>query len=159
MKKYISKRILSAPLLALLLVLACIFPAAAASDAQSLTETTTEIVRYDDGSYDVVTLTIETPITRAASTKSGSKTVTKYSTKNVKQYSFTVKGVFAFDGSSAWATNASTSYQIFVDGWSCTDRSASKSGNSVTGTGTFKKGFAVNYPTATISCSPSGVLS
>ena len=77
MKKYISKRILSAPFLALLLVLACIFPAAAASDAQSLTETTTEIVRYDDGSYDVVTLTIETPITRAASTKSGSKTVTK----------------------------------------------------------------------------------
>lgn len=159
MKKYISKQIRFAPLLAFLLALACIFPAAAASDAQPLLETTTEIVHYDDGSYDVVTLTIEAPITRATSTQSGSKTVTKYSTQNIKQYSFTVKGVFAFDGSSAWATNVSTSYQIFQTGWTCAKKSASKSGNSVTGSATFKYGVLSNSPTATISCSPSGVLS
>lgn len=159
MKKNIRKRILFAPLLAFFLVLACVFPVAATSDTQLPTETTTEIIHYNDGSYDFITITIEQPLARSTNTKSGTKTVTKYGSKNAKQFSFTVKGVFAFDGISAQATNVSTSYQIFESDWTCTKKSASKSNNSVTGSATFKCGLAVNYPSATLYCSSTGVLS
>lgn len=159
MEKHINTRRLTSLLLTFLLILTCIVSATAASDEQPLTQTTTDTIYYEDGSYDVVTLTVEVSAARSTKTKSGSRTVTKYSNKDVKQFSFTVKGVFAYDGNSAWATNVSTSYEIFESGWSCTKKSASKSGNSVTGSATFKYGLAVNYPSATVTCSPTGVIS
>lgn len=159
MRRYCNVRNLVMLLFASFLILACIVPAAAVSGEQFPTRTTTDTIYYEDGSYDVVTLTIEVPAARSIGTKSGSKTITKYSEKDVRQFSFTVKGVFAYDGSNAWATNVSASYQIFVSGWSCSDKSTSKSGNSVSGTGTFKKGLSVNYPTVTVYCSSTGVIS
>ena len=155
MKSNALKRVFIVPFVFLLVLIGFDIPVFAASTNQ----TTTEIVYYDDGSYDIITLTVGLSLNRSTNTKTGSKTVTKYNINNIKQYSFTVIGVFSYDGSAAWATSVSSSYYIYQDGWSCTNRSTSKSGNSVTGSATFKKGIAVNYPSATVYCSSNGVIS
>ena len=130
-------------------------PTILAAEAQE----TTTIVPCEDGGYIVTTLTIEPSTSRASGTTSGSKTVTKYNVFDVKQYSFTVHGTFTYNGSAATATSASTSYTIYQSGWSCTNRSTTKDRDTITGTATFRNGIAVNYPTATLTCSPTGNVS
>ena len=118
-----------------------------------------QAVEYlEDGSYIVTTLVIDTPLTRSSSV-SGRKTVTKYSTSDVKQYALTLRATFSYNGRSATATDASTSVTIYQNGWNCTDRNITKSGNRATANATFRNGLAVNYPSVTITCSPSGSLS
>ena len=148
------KRLTSVVLL-VCLVLALSCPATLAAEAQE----TTTIVPCEDGGYIVTTLTIEPSLTRASGTTSGSKTVTKYNVLDVKQYSFTVHGTFSYNGSAATAISASTSYTIYQSGWSCTNRSTTKDRDTITGSATFRNGIAVNYPTATLTCSPTGNVS
>ena len=150
---YHIKRICSLAVAVLMLVL-CIVPASAVE--QSVTEGT---VYYEDGSYTVTTLVVEPSFARASGTKTGSKTVTGYNASNVKLYSYTVRGTFSYNGSSATATAVSTTSSIHMNGWVCTNTEKSKSGNSVTGTGTFKCGLLTRTATATITCSATGVLS
>ena len=149
------KRI-GATLLSLVILLTyCSLPVSAAEEISA-----GQNVEYlEDGSYIVTTLVVEPSITRSSNTTTGKKTVTKYSISNVKQYSFTLRATFSYNGSSATATDASTSITIYQNGWQCTNRSTSKSGNRVTGNATFRNGAAVNYPTVTITCSANGVMS
>lgn len=126
--------------------------------AEEVQETTT-VAACEDGGYIVTTLTIIPAITRASGTTSGSKTVTKYNILDVKQYSFTVHGTFSYNGSAATAISASTSYTIYQSGWSCTYRSTTKDRDTITGSATFRNGIAVNYPTATLTCAPTGKVS
>ena len=150
-----TKRI-GAVILLVCLMLACFCMPSLAVEREA--ESTT-IIDCEDGGYIVVTLTIDPSYTRASNTTSGTKTVTKYNILNVKQYSFSVHATFTYNGSSATATSASTSYTIYQSGWQCSNRSATKSGNTVTGNATFKNGLAVNYPTATLTCSSTGKVS
>ena len=159
MKKIYTRRFVIIPLLAILLMLTCSISASAVSEPQSVKEIKEETILYVDGSYDTITLTVSTPTARISKTTSGTKTITKHSVLNVTQYSFTVYGSFSYTGTSATAIRASASYKIYESSWSCTDKTVEKSGNTVTGTATFKNGLSKNYPTATITCSATGVLS
>lgn len=122
----------------------------------------TEIEVYDDGSYAVIETTVTSPSISTfatAQTKNASRTYTYYSAGSVKEWDFTVKGTFSYDGSTAKATAVSTSYNIYVTGWSLFSRDSSKSGAKVTATGNFKYKTMTKSTTIGLKCSPSGTIS
>ena len=145
----------------LALVTLMVTPAsAAATFIQS--DTIAEIEVYDDGSYAVIETTVTSPSISTfatAQTKSASRTYTYYSASSVKEWDFTVKGTFSYDGSTAKATAVSTSYNIYVTGWSLLSRDSSKSGAKVTATGNFKYKAMAKSATIGLKCSPSGTIS
>lgn len=145
----------------LALVTLMVTPAsAAATFIQS--DTIAEIEVYDDGSYAVIETTVTSPSISTfatAQTKSANRTYTYYNTSNVKAWDFTVKGTFSYDGSTAKATAVSTSYNIYVTGWSLLSRDSSKSGAKVTATGNFKYKAMAKSTTIGLKCSPSGTIS
>lgn len=124
--------------------------------------TTTEVEVYDDGSYAVIETVIEQSgisVRATTNTKSASRTYTYYSSGNKKEWDFTVKGTFSYDGSTAKATAVSTSYNIYVSGWSLSSRDSSKSGAKVTATGNFKYKTMTKSTTIGLKCSASGTIS
>lgn len=123
---------------------------------------TTEVEKYADGSYAVIETVEEQSksLARAAtSTKSASRTYTYYSSSNKKEWDFTVKGTFSYDGSTAKATAVSTSYNTYVSGWSLSSRDSSKSGAKVTATGKFKYKTMTKSTTIGLKCSANGTIS
>lgn len=126
-------------------------------------ETTTDVEYYPDGSYAIIETTItQEPITAfaATSTKTAGRTYTYYSSNNRKEWDFTLKGTFSYNGTSAKATKASTSYNIYVTGWKCTDKAGTVSGATAKGTGTFKynSGLTKNISLG-LKCSAKGTIS
>ena len=119
----------------------------------------------EDGSYSIDEIQVVSSepfgIRPAAATnsKSATRTYTYYNNFNKKCWTFTLKGTFQYNGSSARATAASTSYSTYVTGWKCSSRNAAYSGNTATGNATFK------YLTRSVSvkiglrCSASGTIS
>ncbi len=120
---------------------------------------------YDDGTYSVTEIGCGV-VTCAGTTQQ----VTNYKTRNVydgndnKLFSCSITGTFRYDGTTSTCTSANSSYQITDDAWKITSHSASRSGNTATGTFTAKKYF-VGLPVGTkdisvsLSCSPTGVFS
>lgn len=119
---------------------------------------------YEDGSYSVTNIEINTISTLATSTVKQTKTTSHYSSKNEKEWDITVTGNFTFTGSSATCTNSSVSYNIYDKNWKVTAAVASKSGRVATGEFTLKRYFlgvptkTVNQ-TLTLTCSNTGVCS
>ena len=103
-------------------------------------------------------------LTRATSTKTGSKTAVLYNSSDEKLVTLKLTGTFSYTGSSATCTSASTSYTIHEDSWSVTSAIASKSGRQAIGNFTSKH-YMLGIPiqtretTITISCSNTGTLS
>ncbi len=130
------------------------------ADAESATTIETEY--FPDGSYAVITTTIEpvslTPFA-TETTKSASRTYTYHNQDNKIAWDFTLKGTFTYNGTSAKATKADTSYHIYVPGWECTYRHGSVSGAVATGQGTFqyKSGLTKNVSLG-LKCSPNGTI-
>lgn len=148
------KRILVAFFLAVLSFSLCAFPAL----ASNTTETTEEIIRYEDGSYLVVTLTVS--MTRATGTRSGIKTGDYYNSDGELCWDFSIHGAFTYDGTTATATDASYSYNIYNSAWKLKSAEAYCSGNQAIAEGKFNGGFLLNRSTSiTLTCSPDGVLS
>ncbi|MGF6376973.1 hypothetical protein M2140_002052 [Clostridiales Family XIII bacterium PM5-7] len=133
-----------------------------AGTSEALGKTQSIIVQtYDDGSYAIIE-TVEVPhraMFAAAATKSASRTYTYYNSKNVAAWTFTLKGTFTYDGSTAKATAASNSYNIHVSGWKCSARSSSTSGAIAKANGTFKYANLIKNTSLGLKCSPSGVIS
>lgn len=140
------------------MVLCMLFSILTISAGAVQSEISAETVYFEDGSYMVITLEMSSANVRA-STRSASKTASYHNSSGELQYSFTLNGTFSYDGSSATATASSTSYQIYNSDWRCTTCMSSKSGNSVTGTATFKKSIWANTKDLKITCSPTGVIS
>lgn len=65
---------------------------------------------------------------------------------------------FSYTGSSATCTSASVS-SITYDGWICSDKKVTRSGNSAIATATVSKGSHKFNIKVTMSCSPSGSIS
>lgn len=148
------KRIFAALLLAVLSLSLCAFPAL----ANNSTETTEEVIRYEDGSYLVVALTVST--TRAAGTRSGIKTGNYYDSDGELCWDFSIHGAFTYDGTTATATQASYSYNIYNSAWKLKSAEAYCSGDQAIAEGKFNGGFFLNRSTSiTLTCSPTGVLS
>ena len=157
------KKIISIVLLVLMFVITLGTYASAVSEANEATYTTSTTY-FEDGSYYIITtISEESFVTRAASTKSGKKTTTFYNSDNVVQWSATLKGTFTYNGSSATCTASSITHKIYSSNWEIAYASSTKSGNKATGKVTAKRYLIIPVQTVeqtiTITCSASGVLS
>ena len=133
-----------------MIVCVAVFPAAAASVA----DTDVRTICFADIGPAV------TSSARAVRTTSGSKTATGYSSTGSALWTFTIHGMFIYDGTMAKATNASYSYQIYDDEWSFKSGNAYCSGSQTIGEATFKGTLFVSQNvTVTLTCSPDGKLS
>lgn len=123
--------------------------------------TTMEVRNYDDGSYATIETVEEIRMSTFAitSTKSASRTYTYYSKNNVAEWTFTLKGSFSYNGSTAKATAASSSYNIFVSGWKCSTRNSSTSGSIAKANATFKYLTLTKNISLGLKCSPTGTIS
>lgn len=127
--------------------------------AEKPQETISHTVVYNsDGSYMVTVIQEELSLKRSSGI-SGSKTTSYYSAGNKLEWQYTVRGSFTYNGSSATATSVSSSYNILVSGWNITKDSTSKSGDTVTASGTFKLATLTKNVTVSLTCSKDGNLS
>lgn len=123
-----------------------------------------ETVYFEDGSYMVKTvredISVQPNSIQAVKTKSGSATVDTYNASGDRVVSVTVRGSFRYDGSSAEAITASCSYNIIQSGWSCVSSDAYCDGPTAFANAVFEKFLLRDLDvTATLTCSPDGVLS
>lgn len=119
----------------------------------------TEIQRFTDGSYLVITRqTIET---YASGTKTGTDTCTYYSTSDEILWVAVLTGTFTYNGTTATCTSSSCNVTIYSNNWYVISKSASKSANTATGTVTMGcKFLGVTIMRETydlsLSCDPNG---
>lgn len=148
-------------ILTILLALACLLnlavPAAAASNTESQT------VYFEDGSYAVITLSTA-PQTRAGNTVSGGKDWSYYDANDKLCWVVTLTGSFTYNGSSATCTSANIDATIYESGWSCSSKSAYASGSSAIGSATMvRKVLGVQVDSVPVSlkitCDKNGALS
>ena len=124
----------------------------------------TEIIPQANGGVLEITLTQDPVSTRAAQTKSGTKTVSKKNASGQVMWSASLKGTFTYDGKKATCTSSSITVNIRATSWKLSSKSAGKTGNKATGKVVMKQyyqGHATHTETQsiTLSCSPSGALS
>lgn len=120
-----------------------------------------ETIYYEDGSY--ATIEIFTYGMRA-STTTGTKTYNYYNSSNVRQWKVVLTGSFSYTGSSASCTSSSMDVTIYNSNCYVLSKSASKSGNTASGTATVGEkllGVTVSsIPVSlTLSCDANGNLS
>jgi hypothetical protein len=131
-------------------------------------DTTAADIEYlDDGSYFVTTIEEYNPgpsLFAAASTKSGYKQTTYYSSSGASLWYVRVTGTFSYTGSSSYCTNSAVTAASQSSYWTVSDKYASYSGNTATAsaTGRCYDGSVVIQTitrTASLSCSANGTLS
>ncbi len=117
-----------------------------------------------DGIY--VETTIESPniSTYATNTITKTKTNRYKNSKGTVLYTVSVTGTFKYTGSSSTCTSATVNATTSINDWKVISKSASKSGNKATGKATVKqyiegKVVQTKYPSVTLTCSATGVLS
>ena len=120
---------------------------------------------YDDGSYAIIETAISTPSdissigTNSTSSKRATRTYTYYNSENKRAWDMTLDATFEYTGAKATATKSSVDYTIYVTGWSCSSKSATKSGATAKASGTFKYKTLTRSKTIGLKCSKSGVIS
>lgn len=121
-----------------------------------------EIFYFEDGSSMVITI-LESN-SRAAGTKSGTKQCTYRDSEGELSWIATLSGTFTYTGTSSTCTSSSINVTIYDSLWYNVSKSASKSGNTATGTVTMGLkvlGVTVSKPTynLTLTCDKDGNLS
>lgn len=122
------------------------------------------VVYYDDGSYDVITITVDMKATRATGTKTGMITKDRRNSDGELEWRASMKATFTYDGSTSRCTSVdSPSVVIYDNTWSLDSKSCSKSGNTATGNITMAKKLLLGSGkvpiTLTLSCDKNGNLS
>lgn len=126
--------------------------------AESPELVSTSVEYYPNGYYAVTE--IYAVQTRAQQLTSGTSIRTLYDTLGDKVLSLEVHGTFKYNGSTCIATLASYDYTIYALGWSFVTADAYCEGNQAIADGEFKNPLlGTAYVRATLSCSPTGVLS
>lgn len=151
----------------LTLVFTILFTAAVPCHALSanVTDNDIEYEYYDDGSYAVISTIIEEPgatgimSTTTAKSKTANRTYTYYNKSNRKAWELTLNAKFSYNGTTAKATGSSVSHKIHISGWTCSSKSASKSGATAKATGTFKYDTLAKTKSIGLKCSKSGAIS
>lgn len=123
-----------------------------------------QVVYYDDGSYDVITITVDMKATRATGTKTGTITKDRRNSDGELEWRASMKATFTYDGSTSRCTSVdSPSVVIYDNTWSLDSKSCSKSGNTATGNITMAKKLLLGSSkapiTLTLSCDKNGNLS
>lgn len=92
----------------------------------------------------------------AYKTTSGTSDYTYYNKSGKKAWSLYLTASFKYNGTTAQATSASTSHKIYISGWSCSSKNATKSGAVAKAHGVFK--YATLKPDVTVqmNCSAKG---
>lgn len=96
--------------------------------------TEVEMIHFEDGCY----MTIETVTfgARASGTVTGTKKSTYYGSDGGSEWVATLTGKFTYTGSSAACNSSSIDVTIYDSDWYVVSKSASKSGNTATGSAT-----------------------
>lgn len=145
-----------------LLLCTALFLGAFASTAHAWEETTVNTVTtvYEDGSYCVSTIEESAIITRATSTKSGSKTNRYYNSSGDLQFTVIVYGTFSYTGTSVTAIDHSYGYSITDTHWSfVSGRSYTGPGNATAYCTFHLAGSSDKSLLVTLHCSATGELS
>lgn len=152
----------------LTLIFIMILTAAIPCHAASITDTrniNTEYEYYDNGSYAIINTTIiesdatENKLLSTTKSKTASRTYSYYNQNNKKAWAMTLTAKFSYNGSRATATSSSVSHIIYINGWSCSSKSATKSGATAKATGTFKYSTLTKTKTIGLKCSKTGAIS
>lgn len=139
----------------------CVFACTVCAQSVSATGTLVSSTTYvnADGSYVVEEIMEYSNPNARASTKSGSKTATYYTSSNERIFAVKVTGTFTYTGSSATAESASATVSIYNSSASYVTKSAYTSGRTAYASGTVKY-YGLNYvQDVALSCSNTGVLS
>ena len=130
----------------------------------SIENDNSQIVRLEDGSYIVITIEDVQSSNSFAffagkQIKSGTKKYDYYNSSDELVLVFRVHGTFEYNGVSASATGATYSYDIYSSEWFFVDGSATCSKATATATGRFKRSLFPSSVSASLTCSPTGILS
>lgn len=139
-------------------VLFSVFSISAFAMAPRETLVTRYTETYPDGSYAVISIYQDIPMTRAG-TITGHKDYNYYDAGLA--WTFTVHGSFSYTGNGATCEAASCTYSISNNAWYCVSTNARPSGNAAIANGTMRRGTdnVEIYPSVTLYCSPNGSLS
>lgn len=131
----------------------------------------TDVIRFEDGSFAVVTITQDSlssaPSLRAkasSSVKNGSKTFTYYGSDGAAKWAATLNASFTYNGSTSSCTAANCTVSIYNSSWYTISNSSTHSGNTATANVTMGHklaGVTIEKKTAsiTLSCDANGNLS
>lgn len=152
------KRIISLPVIICLFISLLSVCVSAATTAPA----STEVIHYDDGSYLVIEITVSNA--RAAGTKTGIKTYTRYADNGDIEWKGVLTGTFTYDGTSSECTVSICNAHITNTNWYVISKTSSKSGNSAFGGLTMGRKFlGVKIDEESIdlrlTCSANGALS
>lgn len=151
-------------IIALLTVITVIVAMSATAFADtSSTIKSVEREYFPDGSYAIVETVIDEnngiSLFASENSKSASRTYTYYNSNDRKEWDFTLKGTFSYNGSTAKATAASTSYNVYVSGWKCSNRKAWTTGATAKGSATFTYNSLMSKDiTLGLKCSAKGTI-
>lgn len=123
---------------------------------------TEEIIYFEDGSY--ITIVITSIESRAAYTKTGSRTLTYRNSSGEEQWEAVLRGSFTYDGTTSSCTSSSCTVTISNTNWYTISKIASKSGNTAKVDLKMGLRFAGSTideksSTITLSCDANGKLS
>lgn len=117
---------------------------------------------FSDGSYAIIETVIEhneISLFATDKTKTASRTYTYYNANNKAEWDFTLKGTFSYNGNTAKSTAASTSYNVYVSGWKCSDRKSWTTGATAKGSATFTYNSLMSKDvTLGLKCSANGTI-
>ncbi|MCX4372214.1 MAG: hypothetical protein OSJ58_10370 [Dysosmobacter sp.] len=141
-----------------------LFMTSIATSASAAENASPQIHRFEDGSYVVVTIDTDQPLGKVAFAAgnqiiSGTKNYSYYNDSNNLVLVFRVHGTFEYDGITSSAVGASYSYDIYDSNWSFLNANATCSGATATATGSFVRFLVPKSITASLTCSPNGILS
>lgn len=149
-----GKRILGAAIACVMALSSSVY--AMAAPANPRLETNQTVTVLENGDRITETVTVERSLYRGARVTDTAHKTVKYNTADGLMWTFTISGSFTWDGSTAKASNASYDYDIYGN-WSFKSGSASASGASVKGKGTFKSVWGTTKTTEPVlTCSPNG---
>ncbi|MBR5827039.1 MAG: hypothetical protein IKY78_08160 [Clostridia bacterium] len=152
-------------ILAIILVFSLGINTYAVTDTSNTPSNETTIY-FEDGSYIIVTIAEDTNQTSTYAThvKTGSKSMTYYSSDEEPLWGATLRGTFTYTGTSATCTDSSISYSVYDSNWKVKSATTSETGNKALGNIIVKRYF-LGITTKTvdcdiqITCSATGVLS
>ena len=138
-----------------------LFPCHSSAEEAGFDNDTVYLIVFEDGSFCITTMTIlNLEFSESKSTITGIKEEKFYNSNGVLQFSVSVKGTFTYNGTTATATNAKCGYTIYDSSWSFYNGFSSCSGATATATCTFSfSAGGHRTESASLTCSPSGVLS
>lgn len=130
-----------------------------AADSLPSTYTSTTRIELEDGGYIIEEVTSTAETVRTTTSKSGTKTSTRYDADGNKLYAVKVTGSFKYTGSTSWSTSSSATVSIYDSDVTYVSKSSSYSSNYATATGKITYLLAPESRTVTLYCDKNGTLS